>query len=77
MKSAYATITIELSKAGLHAYCEELEEDVFCINGNLEPLVTLINDAETICNPDTLFRLTEKGEEEVKRNRKKGINTRK
>lgn len=59
-KATYATITIELSKAGIHAYCEEIDEDCFCTNGNLEPLVKLINDAE-ICNPDTRFSLTEKG----------------
>lgn len=59
-KVTYATITLELSKAGIHAYCEEIDEDCFCINGNLEPLVKLINDAE-ICNPDTRFSLTEKG----------------
>ena len=59
-KATYATITLELSKAGIHAYCEETDEDCFCIGGNLEPLVKLINDAE-ICNPDTRFSLTGKG----------------
>lgn len=59
-KATYAIITIELSKAGLHAYCEEIDEDCFCTNGNLEPLVKLINDAE-ICNPDTRYSLTDKG----------------
>jgi len=59
-KATYATITLELSKAGIHAYCEEIDEDCFCTNGNMEPLVKLINDAE-ICNPDTRFSLTEKG----------------
>ena len=59
-KATYATITLELSKAGIHAYCEEIDEDCFCTGGDLEPLVKLINDAE-ICNPDTRFSLTEKG----------------
>ena len=63
----YATIVMELSKAGLHAYCEELDEDCFCVGGNLEPLVRLINDAESSCNPDARFCLTEKGKREVKK----------
>ena len=69
-KSTYATITLELSKAGIHAYCEEIDEDCFCTNGNLEPLVKLINDAE-ICDPDTRLSLTEKGKREAKRLREK------
>lgn len=72
-KATYATITLELSKADIHAYCEEIDEDCFCINGNLEPLVKLINDAE-ICNPDTRFSLTDKGKREVKRLREKDNN---
>lgn len=72
-KATYAIITLELSKAGIHAYCEETGEDCFCTNGNLEPLVKLINDAE-ICNPDTLFRLTDKGHREAKRLREKDNN---
>ena len=72
-KATYATITLELSKAGIHAYCEEIDEDCFCTNGNLEPLVKLINDAE-ICNPDTRFRLTDKGKREAKRLREKDNN---
>ena len=39
----YATITIEMSKAGLHCICDDIEEDVFCINGDLSPLVQLFN----------------------------------
>ena len=65
-KATYATITIELSKAGLHAYCEETGDDCFCTGGNLEPLVELINDAE-ICAPDARFSLTDKGNREAKR----------
>ncbi len=67
MATIYATITIELSKAGLHAICEDLEEDCFCIDGNLSPLVELINKAETFCNPETRYSLTEKGREELKK----------
>lgn len=65
----YATIVMEISKAGIHAYCEEIDEDCFCIGGDLSPLVKLINDAE-ICNPDTVFKLTEKGERELRRKKK-------
>ena len=72
-KATYATITLELSKAGIHAYCEETGEDCFCTNGDLEPLVKLINDAE-ICNPDTRFSLTDKGKREAKRLREKDNN---
>lgn len=61
--TAYATITIELSKAGIHAYCEEIGEDVFCIGNDLDPLVELINTVEELCSPNTRFSITEKGEE--------------
>lgn len=67
MNTTFATITLELSKAGIHAYCEDIDEDCFCTDGNLEPLVKLINDAEILCNPDTVFYLTEKGGKERKR----------
>lgn len=61
--SVYATIVIELSKAGLHAICDDIDEDVFCIDGKLDPLVELINKAEELCNPDTVYRLTDVGSE--------------
>lgn len=64
MATIYATIKIELSKAGLHAICEDLEEDCFCINGDLTPLVELINNAETYCNPETRFALADGKEED-------------
>lgn len=66
-KGVFANITLELSKAGIRAYCEELDEDVFCVDGSLEPLVELINRADSLCNPETTFRLTEKGRRELKR----------
>lgn len=66
MSTVYATITIEMSKAGLHCICEDIEEDVFCIDGDLEPLVGLINDVEAYCNPETVFSLTEKGKQYLK-----------
>lgn len=66
----YAHISIELSKAGLHAYCEETEDEVFIPNNggrvDIAPLLQLLNDAET-CNPDTVFSLTEKGKREARK----------
>lgn len=64
----YAHIQIELSKAGLHAYCEETEDEVFIPNNggrvDIAPLLNLLNDAEEL-NPDTVFFLTEKGKKEA------------
>ena len=62
-RGVFATITLEMSKAGIRAYCEELEEDVFCIDGDLDPLLKLINDADAICNPDAVFSLAPEEEE--------------
>ena len=67
--ATYATIVLELSKAGIHAICEDIEEDVFCINGNLEPLVELINKVEEFCNPDTTYRLTDKAKKMIEEGR--------
>lgn len=67
----YATIVLQLSKAGIHAMCEELEEDCFCVDGNLEPLVDLINDAEAFCNPDAVFTIADKEREKVKKSNNK------
>lgn len=68
----YATITIEMSKAGLHCICDDIEEDVFCINGDLSPLVQLLQCAEDVCNPDTVFSLTEKGKKYAEQLKAKG-----
>lgn len=67
----YATIVLQLSKAGIHAMCEELEKDCFCVDGKLDPLVDLINDAEAFCNPETVFAITDKGREELKKSKNK------
>lgn len=64
---AYATITVKLYKEGVHAYCEEINKDCFGTNGNLKPLVKLIQDAEICCNPDTRFSLAKKSKREAKR----------
>ena len=65
MATTYATIVLELSKAGIHAYCDDIDEDVFCVDDNLEPLVGLINKAEEFCNPDTTFCLTDKAKKMI------------
>lgn len=62
----YATIKIKMSKAGLHVISKELEKDVFCVKGDLEPLVDLINEVEELYNPDARFVLTEKGKKLAK-----------
>lgn len=65
--AAYATITLELSRAGIHVICDDIEEEVFCPRGgNLQPLVDLINKADELCSPDTKFYLTEKAKKMLK-----------
>lgn len=64
MATIYATIKIELSKAGLHAICEDIEEDCFCIGGDLRPLVDLINDVDAFCSHETRFALADGKEED-------------
>lgn len=67
----YATIKLELTKAGIYAHCEELDEDVFIPSdreskgGDITPLIDLINDAETYCNPDTVFTLTDEAKRQI------------
>ncbi len=67
MGITYATIVLQLSKAGIHAMCEELEKDCFCVDGNLNQLVDLINEAEAFCYPEIVFTITDKGREELKK----------
>ena len=61
-----------MSKAGLHCICDDIEEDVFCINGDMSPLVELLQRAEDVCNPDMEFSLTEKGKKYAEELKKKG-----
>ena len=46
----YATIVLKMSQAGIHATCNDVGNDVFCVNGDIQPLVKLINEAEKL-NP--------------------------
>ena len=64
MATIYATIKIELRKAGLYAICEDIEDDCFCTDGDLSPLEELINKAEMLCNPETRFTLADGKEED-------------
>ena len=62
----FATITLDLYKKGIRAYCEELSEEgdefeEFIPRGDGNALMDFINEVEGICHPDTRFRLTEKG----------------
>lgn len=69
----YATITIEFFKSGLMCHCEDIDKEVFIQRGqDLEPLVNLINDAG-ICNPDTVFKITEKGRRTLKKQKGKEV----
>ena len=67
----YATIKLELTKAGNYAHCEELDKDVFVPAdreshaSDISPLLDLINDAETYCNPDTVFTLTDEAKRQI------------
>ena len=49
-KCIYATIVLDMSQAGIHAMCDEISEDVFCVDGNIQPLIDLINKVEKL-NP--------------------------
>lgn len=59
---AYATIKLELFNSGIHLTCEETGADEFIPRGDADKLIETINDIDIICNPDTIFSLTEKGE---------------
>lgn len=67
---AYATITLELSRAGIHVICDDIDEEVFCPRGgDLQPLVDIINKAEEYCSPDATFRLSEKAKKMIEEGR--------
>ena len=57
----FATIVLELHKAGIVASCEDIEKEEFIKLGDGNALMAFINDVEDICDPDATFRLTEKG----------------
>ena len=68
----FATITLDLYKKGIRAYCEELSEDgdeyeEFIPRGDGQALMDFINEVDTFCNPETKFKLTEKGRKEAEK----------
>lgn len=63
---AYATIKLELRKAGIIATCEDIEEEVFIKHGDGNALIDFINNVEDICDPEATFQITEKGREYLK-----------
>ena len=69
--TVFATIKLELTKGGIFATCEELDKEIFIPGtgeeNDLTALVNLINEADTYCNPDTMFVLTEKGRKELEK----------
>lgn len=56
----YATIVLKMSQAGIHAMCNDVGNDVFCVNGDIKPLINLINEAEKL-NPKS--KINEEEEE--------------
>lgn len=68
----FATITLELFKKGIRAYCEELSEDgdefeEFIPRGDGQALMDFINEVEGYCHPDARFSITEKGRQSLDR----------
>lgn len=59
--SAYATIILELHKCGIVFQCDECNIEEFIPVGDVDRLLEQLNLVEDICNPDSVFRLTEKG----------------
>lgn len=64
---AYATITLELFKSGIHATCEDTGDDEFIPAGDGNKLIDFINEVDELTNPDATFTLTEKGKEYARR----------
>ena len=69
----FATITLDLYKKGIRAYCEELSEDgdefeEFIPRGDGQALMDFINEVEDYCHPDARFRIAEEGRLSLDRN---------
>ena len=62
----YATIKLELRKAGIIASCEDTQEEAFIKRGDGNALMDFINNVEDICDPEATFTLTDKGREYLK-----------
>ena len=57
----YANINLEMFKSGLHLTCKETEDDEFIPNGNGNMLMDILNKIDELTNPDTRYKITEKG----------------
>jgi hypothetical protein len=70
---AYATIKLELFKSGIHLTCEETGADEFIPREDTDRLIEIISYIDIICNPDTIFSLTEKGKKYLEELEKENI----
>lgn len=71
----FATIRLELFKAGIRAVCDDLSDEdetyeEFIARGDGDALLDFINEVEGVCDPEARFALTEKGKKSVERLRK-------
>lgn len=60
---ANAVITLELYNSGIHFICDDTGHDDFISKGDADHLVELINEVDMYTDPNTVFKLTEKGKE--------------
>lgn len=58
---AQATIILELFKSGIHLTCEDTGADEFIPHGDGNKLMEVINKIEIDTDPDTTYKLTDKG----------------
>ena len=64
MNQKIAEITITLYQRGLLAKCEEMDMEALCTNGN--ELMDFLNEVQSVTDPDTVYKLTDKGKEVAK-----------
>lgn len=68
MTGEYATATIHFVGGGIYIECEDMGYGAFATDG--KGLMECIQTIDDIMNPNSVFRLTEKGEKEVEQRRK-------
>ena len=61
-----AQVTLELYKSGIRIICYETDLDDFIPFGCADKLIEHINEIYTICDDDTVYKLTDKGKEYLK-----------
>lgn len=59
---AWATITLELFKSGMHLTCEDTGCDEFIPFGNGNMLMEILNNIYDVVDPDATWGVTPKGE---------------